>query len=397
MSSEPCLDGAVTIGRRIVAQSIWSDGRCSWMGAVADPGDPAQPEYRPVGPRLYDGTAGIGLFLAQLAAITGEASFRRTAAGAIRHAVERSTALEPRDRDGFHSGTLGVAWAAAAASTLLGDEEFDADARSVLANAAPTPGDARSPDLALGAAGVIVALLALAAGLEAPDLVRQASETGDTLLGAASVTRRGWSWGDPTRPGPRHLCGLAHGASGIAAALLELAAATGAERFREAAIGGFDYERAWVDAQVGRWPDLRTGFPSAGMTATWCYGEAGIALSRLRAIELLGDGPHGLDADISLATVRGHLASHLRYAFDDLSLCHGLGGAAAVLLAAGDADAAGALADVALDRHGTRGDWPCAPPGETPGLFDGLSGIGWLLLCLQEPRLPSPVAVPRGA
>jgi lantibiotic modifying enzyme len=394
MSSEPFLDGAVAIGRRIVADAVWCDGRCSWMGAVTDPGDAAQPEFRPVGPRLYDGTAGIGLFLAQLAATTGEASFRRTAGGALRHAVERSAALAPRDRDGLHSGTLGVAWAAASASTLLADDEHRAGARAVLDHAAPPEGDARSPDLELGAAGAILALLALARMLDEPDFLRRARETGDALLSAGTVTRRGWSWADPKRPGPRHLCGLAHGASGIASALLELSVITGAERFRSAAAGGFDYERSWLDERSSGWPDLRVGFPRAGMTATWCYGEAGIALSRLRASEILGDGPHRLDADIALAITRRHLESHLPYAFDDLSLCHGLGGAAVALLAAGRADAARALAHTALERHGARGDWPCGPVGMTPSLFDGLSGIGWMLLCLHDPHVPSPLAVP---
>lgn len=397
MSCEPFLDGAVAIGRRIVTDAVWSDGRCSWVGAATDPGSRAKPEFRPVGPRLYDGTAGIGLFLAQLAATTGEAPFRRTAAGALRHAAERGTALPPHDRDGLHSGTLGIAWATALASSLLDDDELRAGAREVLEGAAPVAEDRRSPDLELGAAGAIVALLALAGALDEPDLVARAAETGDALLGAATVTRRGWSWADPTRPAQRHLCGLAHGASGIASALLELFAVTGAERFRAAALGAFDYERSWLDERRGRWPDLRAGVPDAWRTATWCYGEAGIALSRLRAKQLLGDGSFCLDADISLATTHHHLATHVPYAYDDLSLCHGLGGAAFAVLAAGDADLPRALADAALERHGTREDWPCGPIGTTPSLFDGLSGIGWLLLCVHNPQIPSPLVHPRMA
>jgi lantibiotic biosynthesis protein len=131
------------------------------------------------------------------------------------------------------------------------------------------------------------------------------------------------------------------------------------------------------------------------MIATWCYGEAGIALSRLRAKAVLGDGPHCLDANISIATTRAHLAARLPFAIDDLSLCHGAGGAAEALISAGEADAARALAGVALARYGEDGDWPCGVDDTTPGLFRGVSGIGWLFLRVRDPSIPSPLALPR--
>ena len=91
---------------------MWHDGRCSWVGAAAEPErfDAARVPRRSARV-LYDGTAGIGLFLAQVAAATGDEAARRTAAGALRHAVERAG-----EGDGLHAGALGVAWAARAAA-----------------------------------------------------------------------------------------------------------------------------------------------------------------------------------------------------------------------------------------------------------------------------------------
>jgi len=132
------------------------------------------------------------------------------------------------------------------------------------------------------------------------------------------------------------------------------------------------------------------------MTATWCYGEAGIALSRLRAGEVLGDGSHQADATIAVATTRRHVLARLPFAIDDLSLCHGAAGAADVLLSAGDTDTAISLGRVALERHGEHGDWPCGVYGTTPGLFRGLSGIGWFFLRLHDPAIPSPLVLPPG-
>jgi class II lanthipeptide synthase len=293
MSSEAeFLAGAATIGGRIASDAVWHDGRCSWIGGTSDPGSIGRRELRALGPDVYEGTAGIGAFLAQLGAATGEASFRRTAIGALRHAVSRARALPPRRRDGFHAGSLGIAWAAAHAGTLLGEEELHTAARALLTEPRPLPGNDRCPDLVAGSAGSIVGLLALAKAFGDPRLVEDARAAGDGLLAHATRRRHGWSWAIPGRRYPQHLCGASHGAAGIGAALVEVFAATGEERFRAGATGAFAYERSWLDPASGTWPDLRIGgqrrgaqraiaSPAAG---TWCHGEAGIALSRLRAI-----------------------------------------------------------------------------------------------------------------
>ena len=48
-----------------------------------------------------------------------------------------------------------------------------------------------------------------------------------------------------------------HGASGVALALFELAAATGELRFREAAERGFEYEQQYFSSRHNNWPDFR--------------------------------------------------------------------------------------------------------------------------------------------
>jgi lantibiotic modifying enzyme len=193
-------------------------------------------------------------------------------------------------------------------------------------------------------------------------------------------------------------------------ALAELFAVTGEQRFRDAATGAFNYERSWLDVEHGQWPDLRIAGDrrgglcavDSGITGTWCYGEAGIALTRLRATDVLGPGDHARDAEIAIDTTFRFVAESLPYAISDLSLCHGLGGAGDVLLGAGIngggrwTEAAGLATDLgcaALERYAEAGHrWPCGIAGETtPGLFLGLSGIGWLFLRLTSPEIPSPL------
>ncbi|HEY2739710.1 MAG TPA: hypothetical protein VGK45_14975 [Thermoanaerobaculia bacterium] len=61
--------------------------------------------HRAYGGELYSGTSGIALFLAYLHTATGERAFRRTALGAIHHALEHGTA----QRLPWPCGTFGSA------------------------------------------------------------------------------------------------------------------------------------------------------------------------------------------------------------------------------------------------------------------------------------------------
>jgi lantibiotic biosynthesis protein len=408
MSSEDLfLDAAVAIGRNIAADAAWYDGRCSWVGAATWRPASMTAEYHALGPSLYGGTAGVGLFLAHIADMTGDGSFRRTAVGALGHATSRAGQSPPVRRDGFHAGSLGVAWAAARVGRLLREEALYARAVELSGQQDTPSGPDGCSDLISGIAGSAFGLLALADELEDQALVEKARLMGEVLIGRATVSAHGWSWARPGVRYPAHLCGVSHGAAGIGWALLELFAATGDERFRAGALGAFAYERSWLDRATGRWPDLRIGGQSPGAVApidsgiegTWCHGEAGIALTRLRALAVLGPGLHETDAEIAITTTHRHLADALPYAFDDLSLCHGLGGAADLMVSAaslGDqysvADVLTQLGTVVLERYAdVASSWPCGGAGETtPALYPGLSGIGWLLLRLHDWAIPSP-------
>ena len=193
------------------------------------------------------GTAGVGLFLAQLAAITDDAAARRTAVGALGHAVEHAPSLPPADRDGLYAGATGVVLAAVRVAAWLGEAELEARARALLADAPAPDGPDRCPDIVSGGAGALIGFLALSEALDDRRFVERAIAAGDELLRRATVTTHGWTWATPGVRHPHHVCGLAHGAGGIGWALLELFAATGDERFRAGAAGAFEYERSWLD------------------------------------------------------------------------------------------------------------------------------------------------------
>src|SRR5215472_4737991 len=74
MSQPQFLEVADSIGRLLCRDALWSGSECNWLGWGMHPdagawrlASKAQPAT------LYDGTAGIGLFLARLFQFTGDA------------------------------------------------------------------------------------------------------------------------------------------------------------------------------------------------------------------------------------------------------------------------------------------------------------------------------------
>jgi hypothetical protein len=422
MASDQLLDAAARIGRQLVDAAVWDGERCNWISLTAK--DPTRLAVTPstftaLGPDLYGGTSGIALFLAHLYAATGDEAVYRTALGAIRQALSRVGDVPPRTRYGLLTGWPGIAVAAVRASVALAAPELLDRARSLVAGlVADTDevidavnADAGRPefDLMAGWAGAITGLLAIPEGIGVPDLDAFAARLGDRLLAAAQPSPAGLSWAGPDDfPVVHNLTGYSHGAAGVGAAFVELYRATGDDRYRHAAEEAFRYERHWFDAGEGNWPDLRgeptvkrkrRGGPFPFLSA-WCHGAPGIALSRLRAHEVLGDELYYKEAATALQTTREKILRDLPTQTGSYSLCHGFAGNAEVLLRgwqafgtefSDDLLVAHEAARVGIEQYGAKGrPWPCLNSGEEAlPLLVGVAGIGHFLLRLCDPQVPS--------
>jgi lantibiotic biosynthesis protein len=403
------LETAAALGARICRDALWGDGICNWIGySMESLGGRWRNVHRAYGGELYSGTSGIALFLARLHAVTGERMFKRTALGAIRHALEHGAGeIAPLARIGAYSGWTGLADAALQIAALLDADSLRAPARALLAEAAETD-TARNFDLLAGCAGAIPLLLRASM----PDA---AVLLGDRLLATAARDDAGWSWGEFGMPGVRqkgNLLGFSHGAGGIGWALLELHHATGEARFRDAAEGAFGYERHWFDAAHGNWPDLRDPEASGAAAASdapafmtaWCHGAAGIGLSRLRAWELTGGEETRNEAETAVATTIENLRGGTEMSQTNDSLCHGRGGNCETLIygaqVLGRPDWLRRAEEIGLQEietcAGQRMPWPCGTYGsaEVPGLMLGLAGIGYFYLRLADPAGTPSVLIP---
>ena len=257
-----------------------------------------------------------------------------------------------------------------------------------------------------GLAGSLTGFLALARMFGEPLYLNRAADCADQILARARRHDDALCWPSTLIAGAPALLGLSHGASGIAVALLEAAHATGEARFKQAAARGFEYERLLFDTDARNWPDLRNLSPSPSSERSfatyWCHGAPGVALARIRALELGRAETAHSEAQIALQTTRAAVRTALQVGQSNFSLCHGVCGNAEVLmegrrwLSAEGADGEGREWPAQVAESGVRfygasaAHWPCGTHGgSTPSLFLGLAGIGHFYLRAAHPEIPS--------
>lgn len=231
----------------------------------------------------------------------------------------------------------------------------------------------------------------------------------------------GRSWPDLRLPGDsaRPLCGLAHGASGIAWALAEAAAMwpSLAPQALELAGEALAWEASWSDPARGGWPDLREG--DVTWPDLWCHGAAGAGAVRLRLLELAAGGldlPWSVDgtraeAEMAVQRCGGAMNAAAQTAMTPgaeavaggWTLCHGAGGPAGVVALAADvfgvaehrenavAAAAAHVRSVPVDPEA----WPSGLQGADGdvSLATGVAGTAMVLTDLALPGTVPSVAL----
>jgi len=392
---------ALAIGDQLEASAIWgSDGSATWINATLD-AEHNSLSWQPLPPWLGDGVAGVALSLAALEHVGAGSRFRRLRLGAQRHLALGLAQIAEQPLGGI-GGAPSVAYALARIAALTGDRSALDLAGAVVerVSLAAIASD-EVLDLSGGVAGTLLCLSTVRELAEAAGDLALAQSAGARiracaarLLQLAAQAPQGLL---PTVAG-RVLTGLSHGQSGFILAIARLRDSDGAPALRAMARAALDFERAHRDPVAGNWRDLR---PSASTPCgcAWCHGAPGIGLVRavLRSQSALSAAERAaLDEDLVMA---GRTSGAAPDAALDHLCCGNLG-----LVACGQA-LAEALDDPALmtqalqraarvlARAQARGGYATllgAPAGQQSlGFFTGLAGIGYTLLRLTEPRLPS--------
>jgi hypothetical protein len=413
-SPHDAMASVSSIAKQLCQGAIWNGDRCNWLGSQVQEESSVRTELRlttrALGPELYGGSCGIGLFLGEAYRVTGDLALRRTARGAIQHALSRTDSIPHSHRIGLFTGLVGIALASARVGQCCEDENLLELARELALKAVQEPVGETEFDLLSGRAGAIVGLLALSLLLDCQPLTSFAIALGDELLRSVQHSERGASWpASGGVGGAPHLTGFSHGAAGAGYAMLELSHFIGGDaRYQSLAEEAFRYERSWFDPVVENWPHFSTSLRARGQIDTavafdshWCHGAAGIALSRLRAYRLLGNYQHMSEALSGLRTTRGTLHAWLTTDTGNFSLCHGFAGNAEVLRYASEVlpealredykELSEEVANYGIATWARAGaHWPCGVgPEEHPGFMIGLAGIGHFYLRLCYPDVPS--------
>ncbi|WP_027087444.1 type 2 lanthipeptide synthetase LanM family protein [Cohnella panacarvi] len=368
-----------------------------WIVAGIEPYLPSF-RFHPMGYGLYDGILGVSLFLMAAGRKLGDDEFAELSmrlADPVRRMV-RSKMTSSR--------TLGIGSAYGWGSIVYGLTRLKrlSDDRTLLEEAVQaarfiTPERIACDDaldMMYGSAGVIASLLTLYDEVGQEWLLELARCAGERLLHVHKPTHTGhraWFVGEHQYA----LTGLSHGTAGIAYALFRLYAATGMERFKEAAEEGLRYETAVFHTERHNWPDYRGYRPYEPLRFmnSWCHGATGIGLARLGSLSCYRTASMVKDVEEAiLAVTREPLASA------DHICCGNLGRVEMLIAAAqtlnrpdltaiahhqvtsalyGHADALGSR----FAHHSLA----ALPNGALDiGFYRGISGIGYTLLRLCD-------------
>jgi lantibiotic modifying enzyme len=212
---------------------------------IAWPADPRTP--RSVNTTLYSGSPGVVLFLIELYATTGDATYLDEAK---RGADDLATKVGSEAEAGFYDGVAGLGFTLGETWRASRDEKYHraalAAVRALEERARPVGKGVQwnsSTDIISGTAGIGLFLLYADQTLHAPNALALALRAGDRLIDLGEPARGGARWASDLSS-PRQLPNFANGTAGIAYFLATLFKTTREPRFLDGAYAGARYLRA---------------------------------------------------------------------------------------------------------------------------------------------------------
>lgn len=378
------LDAAIACGDRLIETSIAHASQTTW-NCLNYADESEIPRYVLGTPSygLYNGLPGIALFLAYLHKETGNMAYHDLARKVINLVLRRVDVIKGNGFSGAFSGLSGFVYVLMHLATLFQDEKLWKAGLNQLEDLSDLIQKDTHIDIISGNAGCLLALLAVSkihSDCQAKEL---AIQCGDRILALAEPGKYagGLYW-----KSLRFARGFAHGLSGIACALSELAHATGDERYYRACQAALCEERGYFSE--GTWADN----PENPQQVAWCHGAPGVALSRMRIFEKHMDVQCREDA---LAALQFVLDSPQPRGSSN-TICHGTLGNLEPFLVAAEifsndkdkwlAEVSGRSQAILADMN--ESGWKSALPPHLaePGLMTGLSGIGYGMLRSLAPR-----------
>lgn len=291
VSDERLREEAERLFESVKSATVQLESGQRHMSSVVPRSESLRLSLQPGDHSLYIGRTGVALLGAALYNLTGEEQYQtfvQNTLQATRKAIRAEYVSPVQYRHGGTTGFGAVAYALAVTGELLDDETLleDAARTAKFVNDETLEGDA-TYDVSSGSAGTILGLLAVNDRYESDEVVSAAKKCGDYLLANRTETADGLRTWETLEDAPP-LTGFAHGASGIAYALIRLADVTGEAKYREAAYTALEFESQKYAEEENNWPDER-GWVDDQFHDQWCYGRSGTGLTRLGMSEYVDD------------------------------------------------------------------------------------------------------------
>lgn len=363
-------------------------------------------EFTPTGKRqtningsLYNGSAGITLFLAYLDAIEPNQEFREAALLGLRYSIENC----PDTFIGAFEGTAGLIYLLTHLFYLWEDSRLIELAVKLTTQIENRITQDIYYDVLHGVAGVIPVMLGLAdiLGENSTVAINCAIKCANHLIDSAKHQNNTLSWPCyPKDAAKANLTGFSHGAAGIGWALIKLGDYINNSTYISYGRQAFAYEATYFNTEEQNWYDLRTSViklnpPGPKFAYYWCSGSAGIGLSRIDSWAVTGEEEILNEAYTALYTTLRHF-----HRLENDSLCHGKSGTAELFLRFALLKnepylqmEAQACAMAQWHNFEQNGRWTCGAGGTIfPDLMIGIAGIGLHFLRLAYPhKVPSPL------
>ncbi len=388
------VEQSIQIAQKLEQKAIYtSEGSATWISLTYRI-EAQQYEMLPMSYRIFDGSAGVTLFLAGLTKITQNQSYKDLALATLAPLLGKITKCCDRLTQemgiGGGMGTGSLIYGLVRSGQLLGEDFLEPANQLAATITSERIASDRTFDLLGGSAGTILGLLALYQAQPTKEILQQAIACGQHLLNhrvASQSGHRAWITGKQAM-----LTGFSHGASGIAYALTRLFEVTQKEEFLAAALESNAYETSVFMPEQNNWPDFRYPPTKKGYSCwnSWCHGASGIGLARIGQLSILpGDA---VQSDLNAA-----IEATKEYQLERIDqLCCGNLGRVEFLLSAGQKLDRPDLKAIALQRisqvvaratsQGKFGlNWESGP--YDPSFFQGSSGIGYQLLRMAYPDL----------
>lgn len=393
VTKKQLLHEAVKIGEYLKDTAIHGENDVTWLGLNLNHTGGWQITPLPVD--FYEGVSGVSLFLGYLYKMTGHLQYKILSEKAIQTTLNYIQFLGKEQSMSSFYGISSLLYPLVQLQKIgITNSSIEQALESIIKHADLNFSRNTIQDFISGSSGVLVSLLSLYEKDHDDYILKICKKIANHILDNKITIGDSLAWSSIIEKDAKPLGGFAHGTSGISFALAKLGYITGESEFIDAAKQARKFEDSIFDQFNRNWFDMRKEEKTFS-GYEWCNGNTGIGINRLFFTKYLES--EDCASKKQLIYVIENLLNNSIYS--NHSLCHGALGVADFFLVAGKLlkdenllnESWKIVSNVLATKDKYGGFLSGAPQEiETPGLFLGLSGIGYQLLRFINPEeIPS--------